>query len=82
MLKKYQIGWGWRVVWWPVFQRPGTVEGELAQFEPIPTDRKRGEGVQKLDIFHGCHKCMTHCFVSTYLDWKDFNSFLHILHSK
>ena len=87
MLQKYQRGWGWGVVWWPMFQRPGTVEGELAQFGPIRTDRKRGKGVQKLDIFQGCHKCVTHCdfifnFVSTYLDWKDFKSFFHILHSK
>ena len=36
----------------------GRGRGGLAQFGPIWTDRKREKGVQKLDIFLGCHKCM------------------------
>ena len=29
-----------------------------SQFGSIRTDRTGGGGMQKLDIFHGCHKCM------------------------
>ena len=60
MLQEYQRRWEWgvRLVgslscdfqgwWW-----------SLAQFGSIQTDRKRDERwVQKLDIFHWCHKCI------------------------
>ena len=44
--------------WQPKFRRLGAGREGLAQFGPIRTDRKWGDGVQKLDIFLGCHKCM------------------------
>ena len=40
------------------FDVQGRGGGGFAQFGPIRTDRKRLKGVQKLAIFHGCHKCM------------------------
>ena len=57
MLQEYQRGWGvgGGVVGSLSFDVQG--RGHRVQFGPIRTDRKRG-GVQKLDIFHGCHKCM------------------------
>ena len=59
MLQEYQRRWDWgKGVGSLSFDVQG--RGSLAQFGPIRTE-KMGvgrQGVQNLDIFHGCHKCM------------------------
>ena len=64
MLEEHQKRWG-RGVWWAGVvgslsfdvQGWGEVSPNLDPFGQIEKGR-RGWGVQKLDIFHGCHKCV------------------------
>ena len=52
------VGVGGGGGWKPKFQRPGG-GGGLPNSDPFgQTEKGGGGGVQKLDIFHGCHKCM------------------------
>ena len=54
LLQEYQRGWGWGVVGSLRFDVQEW--GGLAQFGQ--TEKGGRGGVQKLDIFLGCHKCM------------------------
>ena len=66
MLEEHQKRWGRGVFWEGVVgslsfevQGWGEVSPNLDPFGQIEKGRRRGRGgVQKLDIFHGCHKCV------------------------